>query len=76
MKATAILSSVVIGALMICGVVGIAISHRREPVARAEAPSDSETRFLETRSGRVHLLDLGEVRGISKFKGCSSRSRF
>ena len=30
---------------------GIRLSIRREPVARAAAPSDPETRFLETRSG-------------------------
>jgi pimeloyl-ACP methyl ester carboxylesterase len=46
--------------LALCFVVGTAMSLRREPVARAVAPSDPETRFVETRSGRVHVLDLGE----------------
>ena len=40
--------------------VGILLARRYETVARASAPSDPETRFLQTRSGRVHLLDLGE----------------
>jgi pimeloyl-ACP methyl ester carboxylesterase len=34
--------------------------HRQfETVTRSEAPSDPETRFVETRSGRVHVLDVG-----------------
>jgi pimeloyl-ACP methyl ester carboxylesterase len=43
-----------------CFVMGFMMSVRREPVTRAAAPSDPETRFIETRSGRVHLLDVGE----------------
>lgn len=39
--------------------VGHGLFARREPVPRAQAPSDpGVTRFLETRSGRVHILDL------------------
>jgi pimeloyl-ACP methyl ester carboxylesterase len=36
------------------------MSLRREPVARAAEPSDPETRFLATRSGRTHVLGVGE----------------
>jgi 2-hydroxymuconate-semialdehyde hydrolase len=39
---------------------GAWMSRRFETVERAKAPSDPETRFVETRSGRVHVLDLGE----------------
>jgi pimeloyl-ACP methyl ester carboxylesterase len=46
--------------LALCFIAGTMMSSRREPVARAVAPSDPETRFLETRSGRVHILDVGE----------------
>ena len=35
-----------------------------ETVSRAAAPSDAETRFLETRSGRVHVLDVGGGGGV------------
>ena len=50
----------VLATLALCFVVGSVASSRREPVARASAPSDPETRFLATRSGRVHVLDVGE----------------
>ncbi|MBW2389541.1 MAG: alpha/beta hydrolase [Deltaproteobacteria bacterium] len=60
MKATAIVTGVVLSVLAVCFVVGSAMSLRREPVARAAAPSDPETRFLDTRSGRVHILEMGE----------------
>ena len=46
--------------LAVAFVVGILLARRYETVERATAPSDPETRFLQTRSGRVHLLDLGE----------------
>lgn len=39
--------------------IGSALMARLETVERAEAPSDPATSFLETRSGRVHLLDVG-----------------
>jgi len=35
-----------------------------ETVSRAPAPSDAETRFVETRSGRVHVLDVGGGGGV------------
>jgi 2-hydroxymuconate-semialdehyde hydrolase len=38
---------------------GSFITRSLETVARAEVPSDPDTRFLETRSGRVHVLDVG-----------------
>jgi 2-hydroxymuconate-semialdehyde hydrolase len=46
--------------LSVCFVSGTLMSLQREPVERAVAPSDPETRFLDTRSGRVHILDVGE----------------
>ncbi len=39
--------------------VGSFMNRRRETVSLAETPSDPDTRFIETRSGRVHLLDVG-----------------
>jgi 2-hydroxymuconate-semialdehyde hydrolase len=39
---------------------GSFMNREFETIARAEAPSDPSTRFVETRSGRVHVLDLGE----------------
>jgi pimeloyl-ACP methyl ester carboxylesterase len=39
--------------------VGSFMNRRFETETRAESPSDPETRFIETRSGRVHVLDLG-----------------
>ncbi len=39
---------------------GTFMSRQFETVARAQAPTDPETRFIETRSGRVHILDVGE----------------
>jgi len=33
--------------------------RRFETVGRAEAPTDPETHFVATRSGRVHVLDVG-----------------
>jgi pimeloyl-ACP methyl ester carboxylesterase len=56
----ALAAGAVLAVLVGCFVLGSVMSMRREPVARAANPSDPETRFLETRSGRVHLLDAGE----------------
>jgi len=39
---------------------GSFMNRQFETMDRAEAPSDPETRFVETRSGRVHVLDVGE----------------
>jgi 2-hydroxymuconate-semialdehyde hydrolase len=60
MRAVVIGLGVVFALLAVCFVVGTVMSLQREPVARAVAPSDPETRFLDTRSGRVHILDVGE----------------
>jgi pimeloyl-ACP methyl ester carboxylesterase len=46
--------------LFLMSAVGTFMNRKLETVARAEAPSDSDTRFVETRSGRVHVLDRGE----------------
>lgn len=39
---------------------GSLLTRSLETVLRAEHPTDPETRFLTTRSGRVHVLDQGE----------------
>lgn len=57
--ATYVVAGAIVG-LAACFVVGSLMSLRREPVARAAAPSDPQTRFLVTRSGRTHILDVGE----------------
>jgi pimeloyl-ACP methyl ester carboxylesterase len=57
--ATYVVAVAIVG-LVACFVVGSLMSLRREPVARAAAPSDPQTRFLVTRSGRTHILDVGE----------------
>jgi pimeloyl-ACP methyl ester carboxylesterase len=36
------------------------MTRELETVIRAEVASDPETRFVQTRSGRVHVLDVGE----------------
>lgn len=50
----------VVVALACLGAAGLWKTRRLEPVERARRPSDPETRFVETRSGRVHVLDVGE----------------
>jgi 2-hydroxymuconate-semialdehyde hydrolase len=52
-----IVVGLVIGTLFVAGRM---LSVQREPDPRAVAPSSPETSFLSTRSGRVHVLDLGE----------------
>jgi pimeloyl-ACP methyl ester carboxylesterase len=59
-SAVAVAASLAFALLAVCFLLGSVMSSRREPVPRAAAPTDPETRFLETRSGRVHILDLGE----------------
>ncbi len=51
------LGAVAIPVLLV--VIGNALIARLEPLAGARAPSGPHTSFLETRSGRVHLLDVG-----------------
>lgn len=41
-------------------VAGRLLTRRLETEPHADAPWDSETSFLTTRSGRVHILDIGE----------------
>lgn len=41
-------------------ITGRLLIRRLEPDPNATAPWDSETSFLATRSGRVHILDIGE----------------
>ena len=60
MRRVVMIAGVMLGVLALCFVVGSVLCLRREPVARAAASSDPETRFLETRSGRVHVLEMGE----------------
>jgi pimeloyl-ACP methyl ester carboxylesterase len=40
--------------------VGRFMNRKFETVPRAESPGGPDTRFVETRSGRVHILDLGQ----------------
>jgi 2-hydroxymuconate-semialdehyde hydrolase len=47
----------VLGVLFVAGRL---LASRLEPEGRAAAPSSEETSFLKTRSGRVHVLDVGE----------------
>jgi len=53
----ALILGLTLGTLFVTGRVLI---HRLEPENRAESPWSPETSFLPTRSGRVHILDLGE----------------
>jgi 2-hydroxymuconate-semialdehyde hydrolase len=57
-----LLSVVLVGVVLILlmSLSGGALNRRLETVERAKAPSDGETNFVDTRSGRVHVLDLGE----------------
>lgn len=54
--AALLMLALVLGVLFVMGRVQ---AQRREPVARAAAPWGPDTVFLPTRSGRVHLLDVG-----------------
>ncbi|MBW2243457.1 MAG: alpha/beta hydrolase [Deltaproteobacteria bacterium] len=54
-----ILTAGLVFALFVSCEIGSFMSRGSEPILRAEAPSDPETRFVETRSGRVHVLDVG-----------------
>ena len=47
----------ILGSLFFTGKI---LTRRLEPEARALAPSGHDTSFLSTRSGRVHILDIGE----------------
>jgi 2-hydroxymuconate-semialdehyde hydrolase/2-hydroxy-6-oxo-octa-2,4-dienoate hydrolase len=45
--------------LVLLGAAGRSMTGRVETIDRADQPSDPETRFVDTRSGRVHVLELG-----------------
>jgi 2-hydroxymuconate-semialdehyde hydrolase len=47
-------------ALLSLAAAGSFMNRALETVLRPDGPSDPETRFLKTRSGRVHILDLGK----------------
>jgi 2-hydroxymuconate-semialdehyde hydrolase len=51
----------VVLALFLMSEAGSFMNRQFETVKQAEVPSDSETRFVSTRSGRVHVLDVGEA---------------
>ena len=53
----AIAAAVILSLLFVAGKI---LARRAEPEARAVEPWSPETFFLATRSGRVHLLDVGE----------------
>jgi pimeloyl-ACP methyl ester carboxylesterase len=64
MSTLAWIVAVVVGvpaALLVAGTVLIA---RLETQGPAQRPSDPETSFLQTRSGRVHVLDVGEGKAL------------
>ncbi len=46
-------------ALFVMARAGAFMTRSLETVPRAEAPTDPETGFVRTRSGRVHVLDVG-----------------
>jgi pimeloyl-ACP methyl ester carboxylesterase len=54
-----VLVTLVVG-LSLLVAVGRFMNRHFEKVPRAESPSDPDTRFVETRSGRVHILDVGQ----------------
>jgi 2-hydroxymuconate-semialdehyde hydrolase len=60
MKIFLLLFLAVAVAVFVLSAAGAWMNRRFETVDRATAPSDPDTRFVETRSGRVHLLDMGE----------------
>ncbi len=60
MKTLARIAVAIAALLAVVFVVGIVLARRQEPIERATAPTDPEARFLQTRSGRVHMLDVGE----------------
>jgi 2-hydroxymuconate-semialdehyde hydrolase len=47
-------------ALFLMSEAGSFMNREFETVIRAEVPSDPDTRFVRTRSGRVHVLDVGD----------------
>lgn len=59
MKAVLFIAAGLTLALFIVGRAGSFMNRQFETVASAELPSDPETRFVKTRSGRVHVLDVG-----------------
>ncbi len=60
MKSVLFVTSAVALALFLMSAAGSFMNREFETVIRAEAPSDPGTRFVSTRSGRVHVLDAGE----------------
>jgi 2-hydroxymuconate-semialdehyde hydrolase len=60
MKTVILIALLGVGALSLMTATGSSMNRKLETVERAEAPSDLETRFVETRSGRVHVLDRGK----------------
>ncbi len=57
-RALIVLIALAIGLVLVAQLAAF-MGRSREPVARAEAPTDPQTRFVQTRSGRVHILDVG-----------------
>lgn len=59
MKVLLIVTLSVVVVLFLMSKAGSLMNREFETVARAEAPSDPDTRFVMTRSGRVHVLEVG-----------------
>lgn len=60
MKILLLVTSCVALALFLVAEAGSFMNRGFETVVRAEVPSDPDTRFVSTRSGRVHVLEVGE----------------
>ena len=65
MRILAWAAAIVVGVAALLFVVGTVLIGRLETEQRALEPSDPETSFLETRSGRVHVLDEPALRRLS-----------
>ncbi len=59
MKTLLLVTSCLALALFLMSQAGSFAHQQYETVTRAEFPSDPDTRFVKTRSGRVHVLDVG-----------------
>lgn len=59
MKTSLLVTAVLTLVLFISCRAGSLMNRQFETVASAQTPSDPETRFVDTRSGRVHVLDVG-----------------
>lgn len=59
MRTLLILGAGSILSIALMSTAGALMGRQFETMSRAETPTDPETRFVETRSGRTHVLDMG-----------------